>query len=78
MYYHEKITGMSLEGTVEETRNEEVRVSFVTDKCEGKWFFPWKPETGNTLYAVPEVGAKVMVYFMNHEESSGIAIRCIS
>lgn len=78
MYYHEKITGMSLEGTVEETRNEEVRVSFVADKCEGKWFFPWKPETGNTLYAVPEVGAKVMVYFMNHEESSGIAIRCIS
>lgn len=78
MYYHEKITGMSLEGTVKEARNEDVRVNFAVDKCEGKWFFPWKPETGNTLYAVPEVGAKVLVYFMNHEESSGIAIRCIS
>lgn len=78
MYYHEKITGMSLEGIVEETRDENVRVSFSMDNCESKWFFPWKPETGNALYAIPEVGVKVLVYFMNHEESSGIAICCIS
>lgn len=68
---------MSLWGTVEEAKNEAVRVTFDMDGDEGKWFYPWRPETGNALYAMPEEGAKVAVCFLNHEEGAGIAIRCL-
>ena len=76
-YYQNGFTGMSLWGTVEEAKNEAVRVTFDMDGDEGKWFYPWRPETGNALYAMPEEGAKVAVCFLNHEEGAGIAIRCL-
>lgn len=75
-YHNDVLTGASLWGTVEEARDETVRVTFDMDGEEGTWFYPWRPETGNALYAMPEVGAKVAVYFMNHKEGSGIAVRC--
>ena len=76
IYYNEAFTGRSLWGTVEEGKGETLRVTFDMDGEEGKWFYPWRPETGNALYAMPESGAKVSVYFMNHDEGSGIAVRC--
>ncbi|MCI8957676.1 MAG: hypothetical protein HFG62_00865 [Lachnospiraceae bacterium] len=76
-YYLNELIGMNLWGTVEEAENEAVRVTFDMDEDEGKWFYPWRPENGNALYAMPEKGAKVAVCFLNHEEGSGIAIRCL-
>lgn len=76
MYCNDVFTGMSLWGTVEETKDETLRVTFDIDGEVGTWFYPWRPETGNAMYAMPEVGSKVAVYFMNHEEGSGIAVRC--
>lgn len=76
IYYNEAFTGMSLWGTVEEAKDETLSVTFDMDGEKGDWFYPWRPETGNALYAMPEVGAKVAVYFMNHMEGSGIAVRC--
>lgn len=76
-YYQNEFIGMSLCGTVEEAKDEAVRITFDMDGDEGKWFYPWRPETGNSLYAMPEVGAKVAVCFLNHDEGAGIAIRCL-
>lgn len=77
IYYNEAFTGRSLWGTVEEAKDETLRVKFDMDGEAGDWFYPWKPETGNALYAMPEVEAKVAVYFMNHDESNGIVVRCL-
>lgn len=76
-YYNEAFTGLSLQGEVEETDNETIRLRFDIDGEEGVWPYPWRPETGNGLYAMPEIGSKAAIFFMNHDESSGIAIRCI-
>lgn len=75
-FYNEELTGLSLWGTVKEAKEEKVRIMFDIDGEEGDWFYPWRPETGNALYAMPEIGARTAVYFMNHEEGSGTAIRC--
>lgn len=75
LYYNEAFTGMSLRGTVVEVKDETMRVTYDMDGVEGDWFYPWRPETGNALYAIPEVGAKVAVYFMNHDEGTGITVR---
>ncbi len=39
--------------------------------------YPWMPETGNTFYTVPGIGARVALYFKGHNEREGIAIRCM-
>lgn len=77
LYYNEAFTGMSLWGTVEEVKDEKLSVTFDMDGVKGDWFYPWRPETGNAMYAMPESGAKVALYFMNHDEGTGIAVRCL-
>ncbi len=74
--FNESITGLSLGGTVKETKGERFRLQFDIDKDSQGCFFPWKPETGNALYAMPETGASVEVYFPDHDEKNGIGIRC--
>lgn len=76
IYFNESFTGMSIWGKVEEVKNEMVRISLDSNSEEGQYFYPWRPETGNALFAVPEVGAKAAVYFMNHDEREGISVRC--
>ncbi|MBE5982128.1 MAG: hypothetical protein E7248_02355 [Paenibacillaceae bacterium] len=75
--YNERFTGLSLSGTVEKTHNETVQVQFDMDGKDGKYFYPWRPDSGNSLYAMPEKGSKVEVYFMNHDERQGIVIQCL-
>lgn len=76
-YYNEAFTGVSLSGTVKETIKETFRLQFDIDgKSEG-YFFPWRPETGNALYAMPEIGAKASLYFPDHDEKNGLGIRCM-
>lgn len=75
--YNERFNGLCLSGTVEKTRNETVQVKFDIDGKSGKYFYPWRPDSGNALYAMPEKGSKAEVYFMNHDERQAIVIRCL-
>lgn len=75
--YNESFTGMSLWGRVEAVKDEKVSVTFDFDPEKGRYFYPWMPETGNVSYAVPEIGARVAVYFKDHDEREGIAVRCM-
>lgn len=74
--YQENITGLSLKGTVEKTKAEQVYISLDIDGKSGEYPFPWYPETGTGLYAMPETGAKAEIYFMGADEREVIAIRC--
>lgn len=77
-YYNESFTGLGLEGTIQGTKKETVRIRFDMDGKDGAYDYPWRPETGNAMYAMPELGAKAVVYFMNHDEGQGIGIRCLN
>lgn len=74
--YNESFAGLSLWGNVEEVRNEEIKLTFEIDQKKGQYFYPWRPETGNSLYAVAEVGARAAVYFLSHDERNAVAVRC--
>jgi len=75
-YYQEDITGLNLKGTVEKVKDEQVYVRLDLDGKPGTYPFPWFPETGTCLYAMPEIGAKVELYFMGSDEKEVIAVRC--
>ncbi|WP_143322427.1 hypothetical protein [Clostridium sp. HBUAS56010] len=76
-FYNKRFTGLSLSATVKKTRNETVQVQFDIDGKRGTYFYPWRPESGNALYAMPENGSRVEVYFLNHDERQGIVLRCL-
>ena len=75
--YNEAFTGLGLTGTIEDTENESVCISFDIGGGSRAYYYPWRPETGNALYEVPETGTKVVVYFRNHDERDGVAVRCV-
>ncbi len=75
--YNSRFTGMGLTGTVEKTKKETFRISYDMDKKVGDYSYTWRPESGNSLYAMPEEGSKVEVQFMNHDEKQGIGVRCL-
>lgn len=76
-YFNENFIGMSLLGTVEKTEGENVYLKLDIDKEEGTYPFQWIPETGNTLYAMPEPGAPAALYFIEPDEREAVAVRCI-
>ncbi|SET56962.1 hypothetical protein [Lacrimispora sphenoides] len=76
-YYNSRFTGMGLIGTIEKTNKETFRIRFDMDNKRGDYSYTWRPESGNSLYAMPEEGSKVEVQFMNHDEKQGIGVRCL-
>lgn len=76
LFYQKKITGLSLIGTVTKVRKEQVYVKLDIDGKTGTYPFLWYPETGTGLYAMPEPGARVELYFMGSDERKVTAIRC--
>lgn len=74
--YNNRFTGLCLEGIVKKTINEQIKVGFDMDGDDGDYYYPWMPEVGNGFYLMPEVGAKVDIYFRNHDEAEGVAVRC--
>lgn len=74
--YQESIIGLSLSGTVEKVENEQIYIRLDLDGKQGQYPFPWYPETGNVLYAMPESGGKAELYFMESDERTAIAVRC--
>ena len=60
---------MTLLGEVEKTDKEEVKVNLRIDKGKkGLYPYPFRPETGNMLYNMPQKGTTVSLYMTNHDE----------
>lgn len=79
MIYQDKFTGLGLSGTVLQTKQEQVRVALDIDGGEstGGYFYNYYPETGNALYAMPEVGVRILLYFGSRDEREGFAMHCM-
>lgn len=78
--YNEKITGMSLLGTVLETQGQTLKIHLDIDKQQSKgtaYPYLWAPATGNLMYCMPQVGTRVSLYFGSHDEHSAKAVNCI-
>lgn len=77
-YY--KNAGLGLWGTVREVKGESVKLALDIDGGEdtGDYFYPWQPDTGNSLYAMPESGTKALLYFYHADLKKGAVIHCIN
>lgn len=77
---NDKLSGMSLVGTVIEAKNETVKVHFAIDESQDvatAYAFEWTPVSGNMMYCVPKVGTQVDVYFGSNEEINAKAVNCV-
>ena len=70
--------GLGFWGEIKEVKGEMVKVALDIDGGEetGDYFYPWYPETGNALYAMPEVGARALLCFLSAGEQDGAVIHC--
>lgn len=77
--YMDRFSGLGLRGTVVEVRQEQVRVALDIDdgSSTGEYFYEWYPETGNALYAMPEAGARIILYFGSRDEREGFVMHCL-
>lgn len=76
-YYNDIFSGMSLLGEVSKTDKEDVYIKLDIDGEEGgEYPYPWRPETGNLMYLMPQVGTKVSLYFPNYDERNAMAVNC--
>lgn len=78
--YNEKISGMSILGTVLETDKEQLKLHLDIDETQDKataYFYDWVPTTGNLMYLMPQVGTRVSLYFYNMDERSAHAVNCV-
>ncbi len=76
-YFNDLFSGLSLFGVVEDAENEMVTVKLDIDEKGDGYAYPWRPETGNILYTMPQVGTKVVLYFPNANEQNGIVINAL-
>ncbi len=75
---NEAFSGLCLSGRVEKTSGEVVYVLFDMDQAQCVCAYPWMPDTGNTFYSMPEVGAWVEIYFTDSDERNGIAVHSMT
>lgn len=75
-YYQNKFLGLGLTGTVIDTRQEQVKIALDIDNGDstGDYFYDWYPDSGNALYAVPEKGTRILLYFGSQDEREGFAL----
>lgn len=80
---NEKLSGLSLLGTVLSGEEETLRLKLDIDRDHpdqnqgNEYPFPWRPATGNLMYLMPSKGSRVSLYFKNGDESSATAVNCI-
>ena len=77
--YNEKIRGLVISAEVVDVKAEDVFAKFSMESGVEKkrYKLEWLPVTGNVMYCMPEVGAKVKVYFGNSDEGKNVfAIEC--
>ncbi len=72
--------GQGFWGVIQEVKEETIKIALDIDQGQetGDYFYPWYPETGNALYAMPEVGAKALLYFFEAGEREGAVIHCLN
>lgn len=72
--------GQGFWGVIKSVKDESVKIALDIDHGEetGDYFYPWYPETGNSLYAMPEVGERVLLYFGRAGELEGAVIHCLN
>ena len=77
--YQNSFAGLGLTGTVLEIQQEQIKVALDIDNGNftGDYFYDWYPETGNALYAMPEIGASILLYFGDRDEREGFVIHCM-
>jgi len=77
--YQEQFAGLGLSGVVQSIKGELVNIALDMDHGAdtGEYFYEWLPDTGNALYAVPEPGAPVSLYFGSQDEREGMVVHCI-
>ena len=69
---------MTLLGEVEKTDKEEVYINLRIDNGKkGTYPYPFRPETGNMLYNMPQKGTTVSLYIPNHDERFAMIINSI-
>lgn len=78
--YNDKISGMTILGEVISAERETVRLKLDIDKNwepGGPYAYTWRPETGNMMYCMPQVGTQVSLYFPNYDEQSAMVVNCV-
>ena len=80
IYYLKQFTGLGLLGIVSKVQGEQVNIALDIDggASTGDYLYNWYPETGNAMYAMPEVGTRVMLCFAGRDEQEGFALHCIN
>ncbi len=77
--YNENIAGTGLSGIVEASAGETVDVRLEIDQYEnrGSYMYPWRPETGNIMYAMPEKGCPVILTMTGCDERDAVVTSCL-
>ncbi len=72
---HDRLTGMEFTGRVVSTQAEKMKVALQIDEpyegADHEW--EWTPVSGNIMYAMPEKGSSVRLYFGSGTASEGTA-----
>ncbi|NBI70150.1 hypothetical protein D3Z50_03535 [Clostridiaceae bacterium] len=75
--YGALIPGCSIRGRVLEVRNEKIKMHLDIDREQNMktaYLYPYKPETGNIMYSMPEKGEYAELYFPNEFEENAFII----
>lgn len=78
-YENPRLAGLSLAGTVLETREESFRIWLNIDQEQPgskTFWYPWMPETGNMMYCMPEAGEMVEIT-LDDDRGNARGSRCI-
>lgn len=77
--YNRAISGCDLLGKVTAISGETLKIALEMDGNEecGEYWFPWRPETGNIMYAMPEIGSPVLLTIPGNDERCAIANSCL-
>ena len=78
--YNDRISGMTILGEVLSTKRETVCLKLDIDQGwapGGPYPYTWRPETGNMMYCMPQVGTRVSLYFPSCDEQAAIAVNCV-
>lgn len=79
-YDNQKISGMTLLGTVLETAEETLKIHLDIDKEQDPgtaYPYHWVPPSGNLMYLMPKCGTRVSLYCPDSDEQNARAINCV-
>lgn len=77
--YNKLYTGIGFKGTITDVQGEKIKIALDIDKdaVEGEYLFEWYPETGNGLFAMPEISEKAIFFIPSQDERKGFVVHCL-